>query len=154
MKLVRLKVEYTSGLTVSDRVSVDSTSGEILLPPRLAVLLDAGKDLDVSPAISLEYEGYVLPVSIGENGVLYTSMPASVPPGFKRVIHSLVYPTKDQRQQNGRFLQTLSAASFVGSVGYGHAALQWNVQTILGTVILFGFGVASWYVGFLSLKGD
>ncbi len=154
MKLATVKVEYTCGLTLTDRVTLNVASGEIHLPPRLIAVMAKMDESECSPAFSLEYLGYVLPVEVGPNGSFDVLLPPTLSSGFKRVIHSIVYPTKDQRQQNGRFLQTLSVASLVGAVGYVHAAARWDLQTALNTATLVGFGVASWYAGFMALKGD
>src|ERR1700688_2190694 len=131
MKLATVKVEYTCGLTLTDRVTLNVSTGELHLPPRLTEVMAAVGKSECSPAFSLEYLGYVLPVEVGPNGSFDVLLPSTSPSSFKRVIHSIVYPTQDQRQQNGRFLQTLSAASLVGAVGYVHAAAQWDLQTAL-----------------------
>jgi len=109
---------------------------------------------ECSPAFSLEYLGYVLPVESGPEGTFNVSLPETVAFGFRRVLHSVVYPTKDQRQQNGRLLHTFSAAPIVGAAGYAHAAAQWDLPTVLNTASLACLGVILWYAGFLAMKGD
>jgi hypothetical protein len=81
-------------------------------------------------------------------------MPANAPFGFRRFLHPIALPTKDQRQQNGRFMQTLSAASIVGAVGYAHSAVRWDLPTLLNTASLALLGVVLWYAGLLAMKGD
>ncbi len=144
MKLATVKVEYTCGLTLTDRVTLDVTTGELQLPPRLLEVMATVGKTECSPAFSLEYLGYVLPVKTGTNGRFDVSLPPAPPSGFRRALHSISYPTKDQRQQNGRLLHTLAAASIVGAVGYAHAAGQWGWATVFNTATLAGIGVILW----------
>jgi len=154
MKLATVKVEYTCGLTLTDRVTLDVTTGELQLPPRLLEVMATVGKTECSPAFSLEYLGYVLPVKTARNGKFDVSLPPAPPSGFRRALHSISYPTKDQRQQNGRLLHTLAAASIVGAVGYAHAAVQWDWATVFNTATLAGIGVILWYQGFSAMKGD
>jgi hypothetical protein len=154
MKLATVKVEYTCGLTLTERVTLNVPTGAIELPPRLAALMDKMAETEATPAFTLEYMGYVLPVDVTEDGSYRVLLPDAAPAGFRRIFHSIAYPTKDQRQQNGRFLQTLSAASMVGAVGYAHAAARWDMPTVLNTATLACVGVILWYQGYLAMKGD
>lgn len=154
MKLATVKVEYTCGLTLTDRVTLDVRTGELQLPPRLLEVMATVGKTECSPTFSLEYLGYVLPVKNGTNGRFDVSLPPAPPSGFRRALHSISYPTKDQRQQNGRLLHTLAAASIVGAVGYAHAAGQWDWATVFNTATLAGIGVILWYQGFSAMKGD
>ena len=154
MKLATVKVEYTCGLTLTDRVTLNVSTGELHLPPRLTEVMAAVGKSECPPAISLEYLGYVLPVEVGPDGSYDVSLPPAPPAGFRRALHSISYPTKDQRQQNGRLLHTLAAASMVGAVGYAHAAAQWDWATVFNTATLAGIGVILWYQGFSAMKGD
>jgi hypothetical protein len=154
MKLATVKVEYTCGLTLTDRVTLDVTTGELQLPPRLLEVMTTVGKTECSPAFSLEYLGYVLPVKNGTNGRFDVSLPPAPPSGFRRALHSISYPTRDQRQQNGRLLHTLAAASIVGAVGYAHAAVQWDWVAVFNTATLAGIGVILWYQGFSAMKGD
>jgi hypothetical protein len=99
MKLATVKVEYTCGLTLTDRVTLNVSTGELHLPPRLTEVMAAVGKSECPPAISLEYLGYVLPVEVGPDGSYDVSLPPAPPAGFRRALHSISYPTKDQRQQ-------------------------------------------------------
>jgi hypothetical protein len=154
MKLATVKVEYTCGLTLTDRVALDDTTGEMLLPPRLVAVMAKMEESECSPAFSVRHEGYTLPVRGGPNGTYKAQMPANAPFGFRRFLHPIALPMKDQRQQNGRFMQTLSAASIVGAVGYAHSAVRWDIPTLLNTASLALLGVLLWYAGLLAMKGD
>jgi hypothetical protein len=154
VKLATVKVEYTCGQTLTDRVTLDAKTGEILLPPRLIGVMAKMADSECLPAFSLQYGGYVLPVEAGAKSSYKVQLPVIAPFGFRRLLHPIAQPTKDQRQQNGRFLQTLSAAAIVGAIGYVHAAGQWDLSTLLNTASLSVLGVILWYAGLLAMKGD
>jgi hypothetical protein len=71
-----------------------------------------------------------------------------------RMLHAVAFPSKDQRQQNGRFLHTVVAASVGGAVGYAHSTPVWSAESVFGTVVLASLGVLLWAMGFLCMKGD
>ncbi|KMZ13829.1 hypothetical protein BHUM_02019 [Candidatus Burkholderia humilis] len=153
MKLARVKVEYTCGLMLTDRVSLDVTSGIVSIPPRLTQLMDLMDQTECLPAFSLDYEGYALPVSLQTDGVFVVSVPRDPRPGLRSRLYAIANPSKDQRQQNGRYLHTLSAASIGGAVGYAHSSAIWDWQTAFGTAALVVLGVVLWHAGFLHMKG-
>ncbi|MDR5777090.1 MULTISPECIES: hypothetical protein [unclassified Caballeronia] len=154
MKLARVKVEYTCGLTLTDRVSLDVISGVVAIPPRLALLMTVMQEAECSPVFSLDYKGYVLPVSTRPDGTYVVSVPPDPGPGLRDRLYAIANPSKDQRQQNGRYLHTLSAASIGGAVGYAHSSAVWVWATALGTAALVVLGVVLWYAGFLHMKGE
>jgi hypothetical protein len=112
------------------------------------------EETEVFPVFSVEYNGHVLPVVVSETGGYLVHIPAESGSAVRRLLHSIAFPSKDQRQQNGRFLHTLAAASIGGAVGYAHSAASWDLQTIVGTASLAGLGVLLWYAGFEAMKGD
>ena len=57
MKLARVKVEYTCGLVLMDRASLDLASGLVIIPPRLTRLMTMMQETECSPAFSLEHRG-------------------------------------------------------------------------------------------------
>ncbi len=126
MKLATVKVEYTCGLTLTDRVTLDVLTGELHLPPRLIDVMSMVGKSECPPAFSLEYLGYILAVQVGAEGGYEVTLPEIPHSEFRRFLNSVFYPTRDQRQQNGRLLHTFCAASIVGAVGYTHAAGQWG----------------------------
>ncbi|CAB3740379.1 hypothetical protein LMG27174_06642 [Paraburkholderia rhynchosiae] len=89
-------------------------------------------ETECSPSFILEYNGSTLPVTVDSNGLRKIGVPDEPKSGFEQLLN----PTKDQRQQNARFLHTLSAASVGGLVGYVHAASRLDSTTIAGTAIL------------------
>ncbi len=154
MKLAKVKVEYTGGTTITERVTLDPATGQVHLPPRLWALMEKMDETECSPAFGLEYMGFVLPVSVLADGKYTVSIPTQPQAGIRQVLNAIAYPAKDQRQQNGRYLHTLSAASIGGAVGYVHAASTVDVQTVVGAASLAGLGVLLWYVGFRAMKGE
>jgi hypothetical protein len=154
MKLAKVKVEYTGGTTITERVTLNPATGEVYLPPRLRALMEKMDETECSPAFGLEYKGFVLPVAVLSDGTYKVSIPVAPQPGIRQVFNAIAYPSKDQRQQNARFLHTLSAASIGGFVGYVHASSSLDFQTIVGATILAIVGVLLWYVGFIGMEGD
>ncbi|MFT4506111.1 hypothetical protein [Caballeronia sp. 15711] len=154
MKLVRVKVEYSCGLTLLERASLEVGTGEVHLPPRLIGLMAKMRDTEVFPIVSVEHNGHVLSAIVSETGTAVATIPEKSGSGMRRLLHAITFPTKDQRQQNGRFLHTLAAASIGGAVGYSHSAASWDLQTIIGTANVAGLGVLLWYAGFEAMKGD
>ncbi|MFM0144957.1 hypothetical protein [Paraburkholderia sp. RL18-085-BIA-A] len=154
MKLAKVKVEYTGGTTITERVTLDPETGKVTLPPRLQALLKTMDESECSPAFGLYFDGFVLPVRVLADGSYGVDLPTQPQAGFRRVMNSITYPSKDQRQQNARYLHTLSAASLAGFVGFVHAASTPDLPTIAEAVSLVVVGVILWYVGFLAMKGD
>ncbi|WP_246530345.1 hypothetical protein [Paraburkholderia podalyriae] len=87
-------------------------------------------------------------------GTHRVKVPVELQQGFEQVLRAVLYPSKDQRHQNGRYMHTLSAASIGGAVGYVHAAAALDMPTILGAVGLGALGILLWYGGLVAMKGD
>jgi hypothetical protein len=154
MKLAKVKIEYSSGTTIVDRVTLDPTTGQVHLAPRVLWLLGKMEESERAPSFTLEYKGYVLPVTAHPDGTYVVPIPRDMGPGLGDRLYAIANPSKDQRQQNGRYLHTLSAASIGGAVGYAHSSAAWDGPTVVGTAALVGLGVVLWYAGFLHMKGD
>ena len=154
MKLAKVKIEYTCGLTLLEHVVLDVKSGEIHLPPRLVSLMENMDDSECSPAFSLEYKGRFLLVTASANGLYRVDVPMASGSVVKRLLHSITYPTRDQSQQNGRFLHTLSAASIGGAAATWHASGTSGLSALSLPVPLAIAGVLLWYVGFLCMNGE
>ncbi|SAK60960.1 hypothetical protein AWB79_02757 [Caballeronia hypogeia] len=75
MKLAKVKIEYSSGTTIVDRVTLDPTTGQVHLAPRVLGLLNKMEESECSPSFSLEYKGDVLPVNMTGNGGYVVSIP-------------------------------------------------------------------------------
>ena len=153
MKLAKVKIEYSSGTTIMDRVTLDPTTGQVHLAPRVHGLLCKMEESECSPSFTLEYMGYILPVT-NVGGRYAVTIPAGPRAGWRQIVHAIKTPTKDQRQQNGRLLHTLSAASIVGAVGYAHSAASWDLLTAVNTIALAALGLVIWYCGYFNMKGE
>jgi hypothetical protein len=154
MKLARVKVEYTCGLVLMDGASLDVASGVVSIPPRLSRLMTMMQETECSPAFSLEHKGYVLPVSPEADGTYVVSVPLDPGPGLRNRLYAIANPSKDRRQQNGRYLHTLSAASIGGAVGYVHSSAAWDWTAAFSTAAFVGLEVILWYAGCLHMKGE
>ena len=154
MKLAKVKVEYTGGTTITERVTLDPETGKVTLPPRLHAMLRTMDESECSPAFALFFNGFVLSVRVADDGSYAVDLPAEPRAGFRRVLNAITFPTKDQRQQNARYMHTLSAASLAGFVGFVHATTSLDLPTIAEAVSLLVVGIVLWYVGLLAMKGD
>src|SRR5260370_338049 len=147
MKFAKVKIEYPCGTTILERVTIDPASGDVMLPKRLSDIMKAMESVDRACAFTLQFKGHILTVSPGSNGTYSVSIPSVPAPVVDRMFHSLIFPTKDQQQQNGRFLHTLAAGSVVDAIGFAHASQDWNLQLVVGTSILAVLGVVFWGMG-------
>jgi hypothetical protein len=152
MKLAKVSVEYTCGLTLVDKMSFDVARRAESIPPRLGRLMGVMKDNDCSPTLTMEYEGYFGTSNRGARWQLLRDVDVSEWPAGAAVVNSIAFPTKEQRQQNGRLLHTFSAAYVIGAFGYVNAVTRWDAMTVFNAVSLVVLGVIFWYVGFLHMK--
>jgi hypothetical protein len=60
MKLANAKIQYLCGTIITDRVSLDVGTGEVLVPPRLRTIMDEMDKSETSSTFSVEYRGRVL----------------------------------------------------------------------------------------------
>jgi hypothetical protein len=154
MKLAKAKIQYPCGTTVIDRVSLDVQTGEVLISPRLRDVMKEMDKSETSSSFSVEYQGRMLTVAVDTTGTFRIKVPdvsgATRPSGFR----SLAFPSKDQRQQNGRLLHLLSAASFVGAVFSALSTSNWNAHAFAQTGSLTISGLLLGAVGFYCIKED
>jgi hypothetical protein len=73
---------------------------------------------------------------------------------WSRLVALVKSPTKDQRQQFGRFMHTLSAASLIGTIGFWHSTSDWTPTNILSEVNLMVAFVLTFYTGMVSMNGE
>lgn len=154
MKLAKVKVEYTCGLTIVERASVDTKTGELFLPPRLTALMEAMADSECPPAFTLDYKGYPLPVRPDGLAKYAVTIPSGNGSRMRQFADSIVYPTEMQRQQNGRLIHTLSAAAIVSAAATVHAVQSFSWGLFGSIALQAGGAVLLWYVGFLCMKED
>jgi len=157
MEIVELFVEYPSGMTITDRASYLRDADQVYPSERLeAILRDIGIT-EAPPAVSAVIDGVNVRLdsridgcfSVGETVAL--SSPES---WFARRLLFFYAPTKDQRQQFGRFCHTIAAAAFLGAVGVWHSTQFWTVESVkLEASLIVGF-VITFVRGMHSFRGE
>lgn len=154
MKLANARIEYPCGTIIIDRVSLDVRTGEVLVPPRLKHMMEEMDKNETSSTFSVEYQGRVLAVAVDTTGRLRVKVP-DVGTATRLIDwRSVAFPSKDQRQQNGRLLHMLSAASFVGAVFSALSTSNWNAHAIARTGSLTISALLLAAVGFYCIKED
>ena len=154
MKLANAKIEYPGGTIITDRVSLDVRTGEVLVPPRLRDMMKEMDKSETSSTFSVECQGRVFVVAVDAAGRFRVKAPAANTTGRRSALRSLAFPSKDQRQQNGRFLHMLSAASFVGAALSALSTSNWNAHAIAQTGSLTISALLLGAVGFYCTKED
>jgi hypothetical protein len=152
MKLANAKIQYLCGTIITDRVSLDVGTGEVLVPPRLRTIMDEMDKSETSSNFSVEYRGRVLAVEVDATGRFCVAFPDVNTATRRSGLRSLAFPSKDQRQQNGRLLHLLSAASFVGAVFSALSTSNWNAHAIAQTGSLTISALLLGAVGFYCIK--
>jgi hypothetical protein len=154
MKLANAKIQYPCGTIIIDRVSLDVRTGEVLVPPRLRDVMDEMDRSETSQTFSVEYRGRVLAVAVDATGRFRVKFPDVSTATRLSGLRSLAFPSKDQRQQNGRFVHMLSAASFVGAALSAFSTSKWNAHAIaqMGSLIISALLLGA--VGFYCIKED
>ncbi|WP_321794795.1 hypothetical protein [Caballeronia sp. J97] len=154
MKLAKVKVEYTCGLTLVDKVTLDVATGAVSLPPRLRALMAEMEKSEYPPAIVLDYRGRDLSVRLTDDGAFFIDLLPEPDEGVvQHLKHSLSFPTENQRQQNARYLHTLSAASLGGAVALWHSTRTWDAAAVVNLTCLVVFAVVLWIIGFRHMDG-
>ncbi|VXC83690.1 conserved hypothetical protein [Burkholderia sp. 8Y] len=153
MKLAKVKVEYSCGLTITETASVETVTGAVFLPPRLIALLEAMNGSECPPVFTMDYDGHTLQIRAdGSNWEV--AVPTGNGSRLKRLVDSIASPTKGQRQQNGQLLHTLSAAAIVSAAATVHSATSFSWNLVGSVALQAGGAVLLWYVGFRCMKGD
>lgn len=157
MEIIDILVEYASGMTIADRAALLPDSGEVCLSERLAVLLREFSMTEAPPRVSATIRGRTVTLDQGVDGNFIVPKggleSAPVPVWWLRVLQALTPKAKDQWQQFGRFMHTLSAASLIGAIGFWHSTSSWTASNILSEVNLLLAFVITYYEGMVSMKG-
>ncbi|MGY6123684.1 hypothetical protein ACW9YQ_34185 (plasmid) [Paraburkholderia strydomiana] len=157
MEIIDILVEYASGMTIADRAALLPDSGEVCLSERLAVLLREFSMTEAPPRVSATIRGRTVTLDPAVDGSFIVPKgalePAPVPVWWLRVLQALTPKNKDQWQQFGRFMHTLSAASLIGAIGFWHSTSSWTASNILSEVNLLLAFVITYYEGMVSMKG-
>jgi hypothetical protein len=157
MEIVEIFVEYPSGMTITDRASFSRDADQVYPSERLQALLREFSITEAPPAVSAVIDAVTVQLdsrtdgsfSVGE--AMRSSRPGSA---FARLLLLFSQPTKDQRQQFGRFCHTIAAAAFLGAVGVWHSTQIWTVESVkLEASLILGF-VITFVRGMHSFRGE
>jgi hypothetical protein len=133
MKLMKAKLEYTCGTTIIDRVWLNVQTLEVLLPPRLTVVMNEIEKSEPPPAFSIECNGRSVAVAVDATGLFFAKNDDLAAAVRRSVLHSFTFPSKDQRLLNGRFAHMLSVASLAGALASMVSTTDWNIRSVTDT---------------------
>ncbi|MCX5545487.1 hypothetical protein M3A49_39710 [Paraburkholderia sp. CNPSo 3076] len=155
MEIVTVVVQYAGGLEISEGATLDPVTGVVHVSERLQQLLRECDTTEAPPRLTVLVGGarHLLIHDRAEfkrGEVIAPTIPRSVIP-FSRFGHAW---SKEQRQQFGRFAHTLSAASIVGAIGYGHTTTTWGFSEVLNEGVLIFLFVILFSRGMDSMNGE
>jgi len=157
MELIDISVEYPSGMTITDRATLVTELRQVCVSERLGALLRELSVTEAPPLVTGVIGGRRTILDASTDGTFHASPDATtVDAGtfWSRAFDLVNSPTREQRQQFGRFLHTLSAASLIGAIGFWHSTTQWTPGNILSEVNLLLASVLTFYRGMVSMNGE
>jgi len=125
MKFVPIRIRYSCGIIIDDRVSLDLETRAVHFSPRLTVMLLEMAKTEDAPMISINLNGRNLPVVHGSDGKLTLGSESD----RMRVgaLRSIFQPNRRQRHANGHLAHLLSIASFAGACWSASSVTTWNL---------------------------
>lgn len=157
MQIVDICVEYPSGISIDDRATFIHPLDNVVPPERLASILREFAMSEAPPAVTATIDGASVRLDARVDGTFSVSR-ESVPPKKPASVFRRLNPghswSKDQRQQFGRFAHTLSAASAVGAIGYGHSTTVWTLAAAFNVSVLVVLFVLLFLLGMDSMNGE
>ncbi|WP_454875580.1 hypothetical protein [Paraburkholderia xenovorans] len=157
MEIVEIVVEYPSGMTISDRASYLRDAGQVYPSERLQAVIREFSISEAPPAVSVVIDGATVQLDSKIDGTFAVGNPVvgeQEDSLISLLLQPLLNPTKDQRQQFGRFCHTLAAAAFLGAVGVWHSTQVWTLSEVkLEASLVAGF-VLTFIQGMISIKGE
>ncbi|MGF6988420.1 hypothetical protein QFZ99_007984 [Paraburkholderia atlantica] len=158
MQIVDIVVEYPSGLCITDRGTFIADLDQVCISERLAFVLQHLSQSESPPKISARGPDYSLQLEAKVDGTFHVASTLADRPDKIGLLAALVEmvksPTRDQRQQFGRFMHTLSAAAVIGAIGFWHSTSNWSVSNILSEVNLVLAVVITFNIGMVSMNGE
>lgn len=158
MKIVDVVVEYACGLTLSDRGTWIEALDRVYVSERLAAVVREFSASEAPPKSTASIEERTVELDPAIEGYYRVVRSGRSPAGYqtaiRRFTQPFLAPTRDQRQQFGRFLHTMSAASLAGAVGYWHSTATWDRIAVLNEAGLALAFVLTFYRGMVSMKGE
>lgn len=158
MEIITIKVEFPGGLTITDSATWRERDGQVCISERLKQVL---RELDVTeapPVVTATCRGQTVLMGLTssgdfrfKSGQIVRQLPKGVMAQFRQIA---LQPSKDQRQQIGRFLHTLSAGATIGAIGFWHSTTQWNLANDFSVGSLCIAAVLLFYFGIISMDGE
>lgn len=157
MEIIDIFVEYPSGMTISDRASLLRESGAVYPSERLQAVLRDFSLSEAPPAVSAVVDGATVCLDNRSDGSFETGetlVPIVAAGIVFRLLQPFTDPTRDQRQQFGRFCHAIATAAFLGAVGIWHSTQIWTLENVrLEVSLVLGF-VITFVRGMHSMKGE
>lgn len=154
---VLIKVTFTStvGEETTGQAPYDPSTGLVTLPSRLLSRVQRAKNAGEGFALAAHEDGYRYPLIAVQEGVYHLDRSKRKGKAIlSQVATAIVAPTKDQRQQYGRFAHTLSAAAIIAACGYIGSTRVWSVSAITDVLSLSAISVVLFLAGAVLSKGD
>jgi len=157
MEIVEIRIEFPSGITFTDRASYSADAGQVYPSERLRSVLREFSASEAPPVASAVIDGATVLLDSTTDGSFARAETKG--DGSKRSLMAIflqpfLTPTKDQRQQIGRFLHTLAAAACLGAVGVWHSTSVWTLADIKLEASLIGAFVLTFVQGMIAIKGE
>ncbi len=147
--LIKVTFTSTSGEETTGKAQYDHASGLVTLPGSFQALVEQARAAGIGCALVAHENGYQLPL-VHQTRAAYRMDRSLLLQAWKAVAE----PTKEQRQQSGRFAHTLSAAAVIGAAGYLGTNHTWSVHAVTDVMGLVGIGVVLFFAGAILSKGE
>lgn len=159
MELVDIVVEYPSGITISDRATFVADLNQVCVTERLASVVREFAVTEAPPSVTAKALGRSMKLELRVDGAFHVAevlvdTTDAVQGLWARLIALVKSPTKEQRQQFGRFMHTMSAAALIGAIGLWHSTSNWTAANVLSEVNLVLAFVLTFYTGMVSMNGE
>jgi hypothetical protein len=156
VRAVNVTVKFPSGMTVTEAASYAVTQQCVFVSARLTAILREFNATEAPPMISAVIDGEFCLLEHRANDTLGV-MAVDTNDRFRlrrQLVQVVRRPSRDQRQQFGRFLHTLSTAAFIGAIGLWHATTEWTWANVLNEADLVLAFVLSFVIGMISMDGE
>jgi hypothetical protein len=157
MEPIDIKVEYPSGLELTDRAGLSRELGLVDVSERLRKIMQLLDDTEAPPLAIATVDGQAVVLERRVDGAFHVDLPrdADIPIDAWRLPFRFASAwSKDQRQQFGRFCHSLTVAAVVGLVGYFHSTQTWTWGAIVNEVGLAAVAVLSFVMGMYCMNGE
>lgn len=158
MEAIDIFVEFASGITITDRAMFVQDLREVCVSQRLAAVIREFSLTEAPPRITATIRGHTVSIDQSASGGFFAppATPESLPDRawWLKALRAFVPQTTEQRQQFGRLMHTLSAASLIGAIGFWHSTSAWTVSNVLSEANLVLAFVITYYEGMVSMKGE